>query len=223
MNELTGWTYPKARILVFGKAPYPGRVKTRLADVIGAHEAAQSYAMWIEQQVHALIRAQLAPVELWVSPDTRHPLFRKLRNALGVSVYKQPPGDLGERMEKVFQQALARSEMVVLVGSDCPAMTPGYVYQALKALASGIDIVFGPAEDGGYVLIGQKTAHPALFRDIPWSTGKVLQVSRQRLLAERQYWAELETLWDIDTVENYRRWEAFNRNKTRKPGIVGYS
>ena len=218
MNESNGWTYPQARILVFGKTPYPGRVKTRLATAIGEEEAAHSYGLWVEQQIRSLVQAQLAPVELWVSPDTRHPLFNKLRELRGVSIYKQPAGDLGERMLKVFQYALGRCQTAVLIGSDCPAMTPGYVYRSLKALASGIDIVLGPAEDGGYVLIGQNNAHPSLFSGIPWSTDKVLHVSRLRLLADHQDWAELETLWDIDTVDNYRRWQDFNRQQTGQPG-----
>ena len=218
MNEVTGWTYPQARILVFGKAPYPGRVKTRLASAIGEEEAARSYGLWVEQQVGELVQAQLAPVELWVSPDTRHPLFNKLRELPGVSIFKQPAGDLGERMQKVFQHTLARCEAAVLIGSDCPAMTPGYVYRALKALASGIDIVFGPAEDGGYVLVGQNHIHESLFSDIPWSTDRVLQMSRLRLLAGHQGWAELETLWDIDTVENYRRWQDFSRQQASQQG-----
>jgi uncharacterized protein len=222
MSELTGWTYPQAKILVFGKTPYPGRVKTRLATAIGENEAAVSYALWVEQQIKALIQAQLAPVELWVSPDTRHPLFSKLRNTLGVSVFKQPAGDLGQRMHKVFEHTLDTCQTAVLVGSDCPAMTSGYVYRALKVLSSGIDFVFGPAEDGGYVLVGQNHVNPELFDDIPWSTGEVLHVSRQRLLARCQCWAELETLWDIDTVENYRRWQDISRQRALKRRKAGY-
>ena len=211
MIEVSGWTYPKAKILVFAKAPLPGQVKTRLAAEIGDDEAACSYALWLEQQVRALVTAQLAPVELWVSQDTGHPLFNKLHDTLGVSIHQQPAGDLGQRMRKVFQNSLARCQSAVLVGSDCPAMTPGYVYRALKALASGIDVVFGPAEDGGYVMVGQNCAHPSLFSEIPWSTDEVLHKTRLRLLAEHQSWAELETLWDIDTVDDYRRWQDISR------------
>jgi rSAM/selenodomain-associated transferase 1 len=211
MTENSGWTYPQARILVFGKAPFPGQVKTRLAAAIGDEEAARSYAHWLEQHIRTLVSDQLAPVELWVSPDTRHPLFKKLRDTLGVSIHQQPTGDLGQRMRKVFQYSLARCESAVLTGSDCPVMRPDYVNRALKALAADIDVVFGPAEDGGYVLVGQNCAHPSLFSEIPWSTDEVLHKTRLRLLAEHQGWAELETLWDIDTVDDYRRWQSINR------------
>ncbi len=211
MIKLSGWKYPQARILVFGKAPFPGLVKTRLAAAIGEDEAARSYAQWLEHHVVALIDYQLAPVELWVSPTKGHPLFTKLGDMPGISIVEQPEGNLGQRMRKAFQNSLAHCCSVVLTGSDCPVMHPGYVERALETLAAGVDVVFGPAEDGGYVLVGQNCPHPSLFSEIPWSTKDVLHKTRLRLLAEHRSWAELETLWDIDTVEDYRRWQAIRQ------------
>lgn len=207
MTETSNWAYPEACILVFCKAPFPGQVKTRLATVIGPQEAARSYARWLEHQVRDLCRARLAPVELWVSPDTRYPLFQRLRDVLNVSLHEQATGNLGQRMQQAFQQALDRHESAILIGTDCPIMSTGYVRRALDALAAGIGVVFGPAEDGGYVLLGQNCVHSDLFDRIPWSSDKVMQQSRQRLLAAHQEWAELETLWDIDTIGNYQRWQ----------------
>ncbi len=211
MIKRSGWKYPRAKILVFGKAPLPGQVKTRLAADIGADEAARSYAQWLEHHVVALVDYQLAPVELWVSPDREHPLFMKLGDMPGVSIVEQPEGNLGQRMRTAFRNSLAQCRSAVLTGSDCPVMHPGYVDRALETLAAGVDVVFGPAEDGGYVLVGQNCPHPSLFSEIPWSTGDVLHKTRLRLLAERQSWAELETLWDIDTLEDYRRWQTIRR------------
>lgn len=207
MSEVSNWVFPEARILVFGKSPLPGQVKTRLAAVIGPQEAARSYARWLEQQVQDLCRARLAPVELWISPDIRHPLLQRLRDTLGVSLHEQPAGDLGQRMQQVFHLTLARCQSAVLTGTDCPIMNTGYVERALQVLAAGVGVVFGPAEDGGYVLLGQNSVHPDLFSRIPWSTNKVMHQSRLQLLAEHQEWAELETLWDIDTIDDYQRWQ----------------
>ncbi len=207
MAEGLNWAFPEARILVFAKSPFPGQVKTRLAAAIGPQEAARSYAQWLEQQVQILCRARLAPVEVWISPDTQYPLFQRLRDALGVSLHQQPAGDLGQRMLQVFQHTLEQHQTAILIGTDCPVMEADYVRRALNVLATGVSVVFGPAEDGGYVLIGQNRLHPELFNDIPWSSDQVMRRSRQQLMAARQEWAELETLWDIDTIHDYQRWQ----------------
>lgn len=208
------WQYPEARIAVFAKAPWPGQVKTRLATAIGSAEAARAYAGWLEGTVTRLADARLAPLDLWVSPDAGHPLFQRLGAVSGAELHVQPPGDLGQRMFQAMQHCLAGNQSVVLIGSDCPAMQPDYVHRALAAMEAGIDTVFGPVEDGGYVLLGLRRMLVPLFADIPWSTPAVLQVYRQRLLADRQCWAELETLWDIDSLTDYQRWRAWQAAMT---------
>lgn len=211
MAEQTPWRYPESRLLVFAKAPQAGRVKTRLAASIGANEATHVYTLWLEALVDRLAAATLAPLELWVSPDARHPLFRRLAENSGVELHLQPDGDLGQRMYQVMRQTLAGHKQAVLIGSDCPVMSVDYVERALRALDQGIDTVIGPAEDGGYVLLGQNQVVPAMFTEIPWSTDRVMRTTRRRLIAARRYWAELETLWDIDSLDNYRRWQNFNQ------------
>ncbi len=202
------WQYPAARIVVFAKAPRPGQVKTRLATALGAAEAARVYAGWLEAAVTRLTEACLAPLELWVTPDVDHPLFQRLAAASGAELHVQPSGDLGQRMHQVMLQCLAWNEAVVLIGSDCPAMQPEYVRRALAAMDAGIDTVLGPTEDGGYVLLGLRKVIAPLFGDIPWSTPAVLRITRRRLRAAGQSWAELETLWDIDSLKDYERWQA---------------
>jgi len=207
MIDAPNWLYPASRILVFAKAPRAGQVKTRLAKAIGAEEAARVYSEWLQETVLRLHRARLAPLELWVTPDTQHPLFQQLIDTTGIELHTQPNGDLGQRMHQVMAHALARYESAVLIGSDCPVMQPGYVQRALAVMDAGVDTVLGPAEDGGYVLLGLRKVVAGLFADIPWSTGRVLQATRDRLRAvRRNSWAELETLWDIDSVADFERW-----------------
>jgi|AP12_2_1047962.scaffolds.fasta_scaffold24952_2 uncharacterized protein len=206
MTESRHWQYPESRILVFAKAPRPGEVKTRLAETIGAEAAAQACSDWLEELVARLDAAQLAPLQLWVSPDTEHPLFQHLAKTSGIELHTQPGGDLGQRMHQVMLHTLAWHDSAVLIGSDCPVMSAGYVRRALAALESGIDTVLGPAEDGGYVLLGMRSATGALFTHMPWSTPHVLRITRQRLVDLRRGWAELETLWDVDTHIDYARW-----------------
>ena len=202
------WQYPAARIVVFAKAPRPGQVKTRLATALGAAEAARVYAGWLETAVTTLTEARLAPLELWVTPDADHPLFEHLAAGSGAELHVQPSGDLGQRMQQVMLQCLAWNETAVLIGSDCPAMQPDYVRRALAVMDAGIDTVLGPTEDGGYVLLGLRNVIATLFTEIPWSTPAVLQTTRRRLRAAGQSWAELETLWDIDSLNDYERWQA---------------
>ncbi len=215
MDKPTVLRYPESRIVVFAKAPQAGQVKTRLAAAIGDAEAAQAYAGWLESTVRRLVDARLAPVELWVSPTAEHPLFQQLTADFGVALHVQPAGDLGQRMHRVARQILACHEQVVLIGSDCPLMPVDYVERALCAMDQGIDTVIGPAEDGGYVLLGLRQEIPALFADIPWSTAQVMRTTRRRLIGAGCHWAELEPLWDIDSLENYRRWQTSLQKESR--------
>lgn len=219
MDKQTLWRYPESRILIFAKAPQAGQVKTRLAKAVGNDEAARVAALWLETIVKRLTGARLAPVELWVSPNAEHHLFGQLAESHGVELHVQPSGDLGRRMHRVMGQALAWHRQAVLIGSDCPAMPVDYIERALQAMDQGIDTVIGPAEDGGYVLLGLRQIVPALFVDIPWSTHRVMPTTRRQLIAAGRHWAELETLWDIDSLEDYRRWQKLLKSESdRKPG-----
>jgi glycosyltransferase A (GT-A) superfamily protein (DUF2064 family) len=95
---------------------------------------------------------------------------------------------------------------VILVGSDCPAMDPAYLRRAASALEE-VPLVFGPAADGGYVLIGARQIEQSLFRDIPWGSGDVY--ARTRVAAQQAglSWAELPCLTDIDRPEDLPAWE----------------
>ena len=102
MTEGRHWQYPAARILVFARAPVAGQVKTRLAAAIGDQAAADIYAQWLTQGIEALSLATIAPIELWVTPDTSHPLFARLAESHAVRVHRQPDGDLGVGSPRSF-------------------------------------------------------------------------------------------------------------------------
>ncbi|HSD99539.1 MAG TPA: TIGR04282 family arsenosugar biosynthesis glycosyltransferase, partial [Burkholderiales bacterium] len=117
----------------------------------------------------------------------------------------QADGDLGARMLAAFQSTLAACPRVLLVGSDCPALTTGHLRKADRALRDGADAVLVPCEDGGYALIGLTRADARLFDGIAWGTDTVMAESRARLSALGWRWRELETLWDVDRPEDYAR------------------
>jgi glycosyltransferase A (GT-A) superfamily protein (DUF2064 family) len=102
--------------------------------------------------------------------------------------------------------ALGRCSTAVLVGTDSPLLDAGYLEQALEALEAR-DAVLGPAEDGGYVLLGLRRAAPELFTRIPWGTGQVAAITRERMVSLGWDWVELLELWDVDRPADLKRLE----------------
>lgn len=199
--------FPQSRILIFAKAPEPGRVKTRLIPALGAEEAALLYKKLLQQTVGKAAEAALSPMECWCAPDTGHPVFQNLALQHGVQLEVQVGEDLGQRMEYGATQALLSADAVILIGGDCPVLEECHLSQAFEWLANGEDAVLGPAEDGGYVLLGLRRCDPDLFYDIPWGSDQVLALTRQRLEKLGWAWRELETLWDLDRPEDLARYQ----------------
>ena len=194
------------RIMIFAKAPTPGRVKTRLIPALGESGAAQLQRQLIERTLRVAVAAGLGTPELWCAPDPDDPFFAVCAKRYGISLRPQGEGDLGMRMARALESALAAGSPGLLIGCDCPALTSAYLREAAAALAGGNDAVFGPAEDGGYVLIGLARSQPAqLFQDIAWGSASVMQETRTRLARGNWRWRELPLLWDVDRPEDLRR------------------
>ncbi len=202
--------YPDARVLVFAKAPVPGEVKTRLIPSLGEQGAAELHARLTLRTLDMVMQANVAPVELWCSPDNQHPFFR----ALTMPQQIQSGQNLGARMAHAVSSALVRSRFVILVGTDCPAMSGDYLRDAAARLAQGADAVIGPAEDGGYVLIGLSRDDARLFENVPWGTAGVVQATRDRLEESGFHWHELPCLWDVDRAEDVNRMSCWLQNET---------
>ena len=195
----------RCRVVVFARAPEPGKVKTRLIPALGEAAAAALHRRLVMHSLRAATDAQLGPVELWCAPDAGHPFFRECERRFGMSLYSQGEGDLGARMQRAFGATLARARRAILVGSDIPALSAQYLRDAERALVGGNDAVIGPAEDGGYVLIGLSCCEAELFREIPWGGPEVLPQTRRRIAALRWRLAELPGLWDVDWPEDLER------------------
>ena len=192
--------------MVFAKAPTPGRVKTRLAPALGEVAAAALYRQLAERTLSTAVAAGLGQVELWCAPGTQDAFFAACAERHGVGLRAQGEGDLGTRMARALESALEEGAPALLIGSDCPVFTPEYLRDAAGAMVNGNDAVFGPAEDGGYVLIGlaRRPAVP-LFQDIVWGSATVMQETRARLARLNWRWRELATLWDVDRPEDLPR------------------
>lgn len=199
------WQFPDARLLIFAKSPVPGRVKTRLAGQLGARGAAELYKRLLRRTLAIARAARLCPVELWCAPDARHGFFADCRRDYGVRLRRQRGGDLGRRMNHALNRALAGKAYAVLIGGDCASLGAAELREALDHLATGREVVLGPAADGGYLLVGLHRPCPALFRGIAWSTPTVLAATRRRLDRAGLAWVELPAGWDVDTPADLRR------------------
>lgn len=200
--------FPNARILIFAKAPRPGACKTRLIPSLGREGAARVAETLLRGTVERVAEAGLAPAELWCAPDLGHPLFAELATRCDLRLEVQRGADLGARMQDAAASALNRAELALLIGTDCPALDARYLRQALRALSAHA-AVLGPAEDGGYVLLGLSRAAaaclPRLFDAMPWGSERVAELTRERLAACGLDWAELPSLADIDRPEDLAR------------------
>ncbi|MFQ5488834.1 MAG: TIGR04282 family arsenosugar biosynthesis glycosyltransferase, partial [Gammaproteobacteria bacterium] len=173
-----------ATLLIFAKAPEPGRVKTRLASHVGPLRAAQIHRELVR---HSIANLSNGPwkTQLWCAPGCGHPFFQPYRQHRHLSLHRQQGGDLGQRMHHAMTAALRRSASAILIGSDCPYLTPDHLEAALDALRRGNDAVLIPARDGGYVLLGLRRPQATLFQDIPWGSPSVLTSTRARLRQAR--------------------------------------
>lgn len=191
------------RIIVFLKAPRPGTVKTRLG--LGGEAECSAYKR--------LLGVVLGKLDLFKGVELR---FTPADAGLEVQGWSQPgwlmrpqgDGDLGARMNRAFSNAFAAgAKRVVILGSDCPYFEPEDLKTAWKELETA-DVVIGPAEDGGYWLIGLRESQPRLFSDIEWSSERVFAqtIGRAQDLGLKSFL--LRTLSDIDTKEDWERFIA---------------
>ncbi len=197
--------YPQARILVFCKPPIPGEAKTRLIPALGAAGAAALHAELARATLARAVNSGLAPVDLWAGAQPEHTFFQRLHADFECAVLMQRGDDLGARMAQALETTLADAAFAVLIGTDCPVLNENYLAQACAALANGADAVLGPAEDGGYVLIGLSRFDPAVFSGVAWGTSAVLKQTRQRLVGLAWSVTELDTLWDLDRPNDLER------------------
>jgi uncharacterized protein len=191
-------------VAIMAKAPIPGFAKTRLIPTIGAHAAAALQERLTERAVTTALAADVGPVTVWCAPDATHDTFLKLVARTLITLRAQPKGDLGSRM---LAAAAAGNGPTLIIGTDCPALTEVHIRGAANALREGIDVVLIPAEDGGYVLIGMRSAQPALFAGIAWGTKTVLTDTRARIIEQRLVLSEQPSLWDVDTDNDLARLE----------------
>jgi uncharacterized protein len=193
----------KRHLVIFARAPQAGRVKRRLASEIGLTAAARFYRATLTDLIRRLANDRRWTVSLFVTPDNclGHPAWR------GVARSRRRPqgaGNLGQRMKLPFQVLPAGP--VVLVGSDIPALGASHIAHAFRLLGKH-DLVFGPASDGGFWLVGARRLKPlprTLFAGVRWSTAQALADTLAGLPAGIST-GFADTLDDVDDAGDLQR------------------
>lgn len=196
---------PGAVLILFAKAPVPGRVKTRLMPQLDAVQSAQVATALIEHTVAMAIENWPGPVTLQTWPDTEHVLFQRLSREYGIPVSTQSAGDLGRKLHGALHAYTVRGRAAAAMGCDVPHC-PGHVLRrAYQHLQQGSANVIGPSTDGGYYLIGLQQPAPALFRGIDWGADSVFKTTLELARSQGISFTRLQPLRDIDNFEDLKK------------------
>ena len=196
----------KSALLVFTRAPVPGQTKTRLIPLLGAQGAADFHQTVLQSTLAESNASDFRTVEIWCATEIDHPFLKQCELNYACSMKIQQGDDLGERMHHAIDIALLKNKFVVIIGSDCPAITTDILNKTHQQLSNGKDAVLGPASDGGYYLIGLKKPNSSIFQDIVWGEANVAERTREKFADLGLDYVELEELSDIDTPEDYQRY-----------------
>ena len=192
-------TGPSRALAVIAKEPVPGAVKTRLAARLGVGGAARAAAAILADTVAGMAEVDAEPWVCFAPPEAR---TRMARLAPGFGLLAQVEGDLGDRLAGCLAALVGGgADQVVIVGADTPQV-PRATYEAAFALLDEVDVVLGPARDGGYYLVGAKAALPELFVGVPMGTDAVLRETMQRAVRRRLRVGTVPTLRDLDRLED---------------------
>ena len=197
----------RRRLILFARFPVAGKVKTRLIPALGAEGAAALHRRLVLRTLrtaHALCQAHDVELEVRFAGEDAN----KMRHWLGDGwlCRAQCEADLGQRMARAFEDSFREgSSATVIIGSDCPTLTPDVLAAAFEALKAS-PVVIGPATDGGYYLIGLNKPVPELFQDIAWGTETVHAQSLQILERMSIRPTQLQPLDDLDRPEDVAAW-----------------
>lgn len=199
MNKL------KPALIVFQKNPVLGQVKTRIAKILGEEKALEIYRFLVWKTHEQITLLTNWDVFLYYSDFTEKVDWKPKKGE--ISYHLQKGKDLGERMRNAFEEIFHKGyTRILIIGTDCPQLTEETLNNAAKEL-NNYDVVFGPAKDGGYYLLGLKKLYNGLFQDIPWSTESVLELSIQYLKQNKISFQTTSSLSDIDTAEDWDKYQ----------------
>ena len=184
----------KSAILIFVRPPEPGKVKTRLAAVIGAEKALQVY-IFLLKHTAGLVSSLGIPLFVFYAGDV---VADDMFTGPQVTKLQQGEGDLGERMDAAFTEVFSRGfGQAVIIGSDCYELTSDIILEGVSLLQQ-TDLVIGPARDGGYYLLGMNQPLKSVFDAIAWSSQTVFRDTMARAARQDCSVSLLPVLTDVD-------------------------
>jgi rSAM/selenodomain-associated transferase 1 len=187
----------KTLLIVFVKNNILGKVKTRLAKTVGDNKAFEVYKQLVDITEECSLK---------VDSDKHIYFSEKVINSKWVDELKfvQQGNSLGDKMSNAFENGFKQGyEKVILIGSDLPDISPSIIQEGFDKLEKS-EVVFGPAEDGGYYLIGMKKSRKFIFENKPWSETGLLEITLDELGKQDVSFSLLQTLNDIDTFEDLK-------------------
>lgn len=190
-------------VQVFAKSPIPGKIKTRLQPALSADDCAKLSATMIRHSVRVACELEDTDVQLWCFPNTSQPFFETLAEEFPIELIAQQGSNIGERMNFALQRGLEWHRSVQLIGSDCPFYCAEYLLEGFRILETDRQLVLGPAEDGGYLLIGCNWEIPSnIFDNITWGTDSVFRETVDKMNARGITPKLLPKMSDIDRPED---------------------
>lgn len=196
------------RIVIFAKAPLPGKAKTRLTPALGEKGAARLAQKMLLATVREAQAAGLAMPELCTTPPPDYPEWQPFLPSAEIRLTDQGDGDLGERLSRAASRVIRAGENVLLIGTDCPGLDRHKLREAAAALVVN-DAVIHPTLDGGYSLLGLRHFDGSLFEDIAWSGPTVAADTISRIGTLGWSLSVGATLRDVDEPEDLDAMEEF--------------
>lgn len=190
-------------LLVIAKRPEPGQTKTRLSPPLTPQQATRLYECFLRDTLALVTAVPHVTRFILYAPANESAYFARLGPHF--ELLAQQGSNLGERLDNALTDCLNNGfQQVVIMNSDGPTLPPAYLAQAFQYLDQ-TEAVFGPAEDGGYYLVGLTRPQPALFRRVQMSTPTVLQ-DTLKLARQRGVEASLLPAWyDVDAIDGLHR------------------
>lgn len=190
-------------LIIFAKVPRPGRVKTRLTELLTEEEAAALYDAFLRDALDQY-RALAADVRLYLSPPaTPRPPDLVPED---VAVIEQRGEGLGARMQQAFLESFAAGyDRLVIIGTDHPTLPTAFIDEAFQALAEPLSMCIGPSEDGGYYLLGMNDFYPQVFAGMTYSHADVFAQTWARIQTTRVQATVLPMWYDVDTPKDLAR------------------
>jgi len=191
-------------LIIFIKYPEPGQVKTRIGNVIGTQKAAELYFSLANHIVRKLLQSDSYRISVSYTPENKINNIKSWFGNSDIYYFPQKGNSLGEKISEAFEHSFSKGfKNTIIIGSDCIELNPDIISRAFNYLSNDSDCVIGPANDGGYYLIGLKSRNsPIIFENIVWSSDSVFAETIKKINFLNLQCIILDELNDIDEIDD---------------------